>query len=683
MYRFYVSPTGTNAGCGSKDRPFATLEQAQSAVRALIAAGLDAPVTVTVAAGEYRTNGLVFDACDSGTEAFPIVYEAEGKAIINGGVTLKGPAFMPLTESERARLHGDAKEKVVRFDLTTLGLTRADWGEICALGSHGSAKLYDNAILSPMWCELFFNDKRCNIARYPDEDFLFTEEPVRGGDALEPTGLPKQDPKEWYARRNPLGDIRKIDKETALRVQSWKSLENVWLYGYPKYGWADDSTPVLSVNPETCEMETQYVSMFGIKPHAPYYFFNVFEELDAPGEWFLDRENGILYLYPPSDLASAEILLSITTDNLIRFDGASHITLKGFTFLSTRNDALNLTGDDNTVDACEVKNIAGNAMIVTGSRCTVKSCHIHHTSRGGVLISGGDRNTLTPSGNIVENNHIHHIAEIFRTYNPGVRIDGVGCVVRHNCIHDSAHMAIGFSGNEHVMEFNEIYEVCKIADDSSAIYAGRDYTTCGNTVRFNYFHDMKSDADSHIGIFGMYCDDNLGSCTIFGNVFLRCQSALLLHGGHDMVFKNNLIVDSCPKSHYSIRFHRYGYCEDLLPDGSHWAKMNQLPWQGEVWSKAYPHLAEYVTWDVETVQNCPHYCAIENNIIINHKPIDVMNFNCMQPEYKNTFRNNLELPDRAFAGIPEGDTLDLSGSRLAQIVPGFEEIPLEKMGLLK
>ncbi len=683
MIRFYVAPHGNDESCGSKEQPFATLDQAQKAVRALISEGLSAPLTVTVAAGEYRTNGLVFGACDSGTADCPVAYEAEGEVVINGGITLNPADFEPLNECERARLHGGAAEKVVKTDLKKLGLTRADWGEICALGSHGSAALYDSAILSPMWCELFFNDTRCEIARYPDKDFLFTEQPVREGDCLEPTGQPKKDPVKWRATRNPLGDVRKIDRETAERTKTWQSLENVWLFGYPKYNWADDSSPVLSVNPETCEMETEYVSVFGIKPHAPYYFFNVFEELDAPGEWFLDRKEGVLYLFPPSDLASADILLSITTNNLIRCEGASHLTFRGFTFLGTRSDALDLTGDHLTVESCEIKNVAGNAMLVSGNNCTMRGCHIHHTSKGGVYITGGDRNTLTPSGNLVTNNHIHHIAEIFRTYNPGIKIGGVGCVVSHNCIHDSAHMAIGFSGNDHVMEFNEIYEVCKIADDSSAIYAGRDYTTCGNTVRYNYFHDMKSDADSHIGIFGMYCDDNLGSCTIFGNVFLRCQSALLLHGGHDMIFKNNLIVDSCPKSHYSIRFHKYGYCEDLLETGSHWARMKEVPWQGEIWSKKYPHLAEYITWEPETVQCMPHYCEISNNVIINHKPIDVFNFNCFQPEYKNVFRNNLELESRAFAGLPEGDQLDLSDSRLADLIPGFEPIPLSKMGLLK
>ncbi|MBQ9995771.1 MAG: right-handed parallel beta-helix repeat-containing protein [Clostridia bacterium] len=654
---------------------FCTIETARDAVRLLIAEGLTEPVTVIVEAGEYRTSGLVFDAHDSGTADCPVTYCADGEVILNGGMSLDPADFKPLTDAERARLHGDAPEKVVRIDLTKLGLTSADWGKLCAIGSYNTASKYDGAVTSPMWCELFVNDRRMEIARYPDTGYLNTVDVVREGKCLEPTGKARMDPGEWAMLRNPLGDIRTIDPDTAKRAAGWKSLDGVWCFGYPKYGWADMATPIDRIDPDTCEMETHYVSMYGIREHAPYYFFNVFEELDAPGEWFLDRKTGMLYLYPDCDLASAEINLSLLKDNLIRFNNTSYVTLRGFTFTGTRNDALDLTGDGITVENCVVKNVAGNAILVKGENCRVDGCEIHHTGRGGVQMTGGDRVTLTPSGNIVTNNHIHHIAEIFRTYQPAVQIVGVGAVCSHNCIHDSAHMAIGFSGNEHVMEYNEIYEVCQIADDSSAIYSGRDYTVCGNVVRCNFFHDMKSDADNHIGIFGMYCDDNLGSCTIEKNVFLRCQSALLLHGGHDMVFANNLIIDACPKSQYSLRFHKYGYWDTLLPGGTHDERLKAVPWQGELWSEKYPHIADYLTWDPETEQCIPHYCRIANNIIINHKPVDVRGFDCHEERLHNVVENNIE--------VNVDDIHTLTNDKLREILPQFEEIPFDEIGLKK
>jgi len=676
---FYVSKNGVPGNevpgnPGTADEPFSTLDEARDAVRALINNGLTEPVTVHVAEGEYRTAGLTLDERDSGTADCPVVWQGEGNVVLNGGLSLDPASFGPLTEEEKARLHGEAPDHVLRCDLTALGLTREDWGELCAIGSYHTGDKYDGAVLSPMWCELFVNNIRQEIARYPNEGFLFTGDPVREGAGLETSGRKKLSAEEWAKVRNPISDIYTIDPDTARRAAGWKSLDGVWMFGYPMYGWADMSSPVRSVDPETCRMETAWVSLYGMKPHAPFYFYNVFEELDSPGEWYLDRERGILYLWPAVPMENARINLSLLTGSLLTVKNGSRIAFQNLTFTGTRGDALDLSGSDLTVESCAVRNVAGWAIRLDGKNCAVRSCEIERTGKGGVDVRGGDRATLTPSGHVIENNHIHHIAEIFRTYNPAILVGGVGTVVRHNELHDSAHVAILFGGNNHVMEYNEIYEVCKIADDSSAIYAGRDYTCSGNIVRYNFFHDMRSDADSHIGIFGMYCDDNLGSCTIEHNVFLRCQSALLLHGGHDMLFRGNLILDACPKSVYSVRFHAYGYWDDLLPGGTHEAGLNRVPWQSEVWREAYPHLREYLTWDPETEQRYPHFCDLSSNAIVRHKPVDV-NFPWDDPRFRNRMEHNMILDEP-----PEGSLAELCGTVFPAMIPGFDPIPFDRIG---
>ena len=37
---------------------------------------------------------------------------------------------------------------------------------------------------------------------------------------------------------------------------------------------------------------------------------NLLEEIDYPGEWFLDHETQILYYYPPEDFENADIRLA-------------------------------------------------------------------------------------------------------------------------------------------------------------------------------------------------------------------------------------------------------------------------------------------------------------------------------------------------------------------------------------
>jgi len=681
MIRIFVDKNGCDSANGSASAPFATIERARDEVRALIAQGLTAPVTVTINAGEYITDGICFGAEDSGTEEYPIVYEANGEVLINGAFRLLPEVFVPLNDEEKSRLHGEAREKVLKVDLGALGLTRADYGEMGTIGAYTTEHMYDDGGYLPRWCELFVDDVRMTVARYPDSGFLFTGEVIREGDCLWPNGESYKDEEVWMKIRNPLGDICKLERDVIDRMKTWKTTDGAWIYGYPRFGWADASTP-FNVNYEEGSIETKYVSQFGMKEKAPYYLYNVFEEMDAPGEWYLDRDRGILYLYPTKCLENSRIYLTLTTNCLFTLEHVTDMTIRGITFAGTRGNAIRILGKRITLDGCTIKNVAGWGARIDATNCTVKNCEILRTGEGGISLCGGDRNHLVSSGNLITNNHIHHIAEIVCTYRPGIDIFGVNCVVSHNLIHDSSHQAITFRGNDHVIEYNEIHDVCKVTDDSSAIYSGRDYTTAGNIICYNYFHDMKSDADTHIGIFGVYCDDNLGATEIIGNVFLRCQSAVLMHGGHDMNFSNNLIIDFCPKSEYSIRFHDYEYWRDLLPGGDHGIYLNEVPWQNEIWTEKYPHTAEYLTWDPQTEQAFPHYGIMKNNVIINHKPIDIR-FDHTRPELKNTVCDNLEIASREAVGIPEGDTLDLSQNCIRRFIPEFEQIPLEKIGLLK
>ncbi len=646
-----------------------SLEAARDKVRLLVKNGAKGPFTVRVEAGEYRVKTLEFDERD-----FDTVYKADGEVIINGGLKLDPSIFRPVSEEVRLRLHGPAVEKVVAADLKSLGLTRRDWGEMCAIGTYNTAYKYDGGLTGPMWCELFVNDVRQTVARYPNEGWLYSGDPVRVGKGRETKGREKDNGIPWDQLRNPTSDIFSIDQDSAKRAASWKTLEDVWTFGYPMYGWADASSPVTRIDAEKCEMETKYVSLYGMKPHAPYYFYNVLEELDAPGEWYLDRENGIIYLYPDCDLDSSEILLSLSDDPLVKTNGSHGITFNGFTFLGTRGNAIEVRGEGITVENCVVKNVAGSAMIFYGNNMTVRGCEIKHTARGGVVFDGGDRNTLTPSGNVAENNHVHHIAEIFRTYYPAFSLGGCGNVCRNNTIHDMAHIAITFGGNDNVIEYNDISRVCLMADDSSAIYSGRNYTTQGNIVRYNYFHDMKSDADNHIGIFGMYCDDNLGSCTIEHNIFENCQSALLLHGGHDMTFRYNVVIGSCPKSTCSLSIVRYGYPETLKNGGTHLVNLKQVDWQSEIWRRRYPHLEEYLTWDPDNEQIYQHYADISGNAIIDHKPVN-FNFKFDDPKLHNRMENNLELEKS-----PSGSLEELCEKTLPEMIEGFTPIEVKKIG---
>ncbi|NJL19272.1 MAG: hypothetical protein HC901_03035 [Bdellovibrionaceae bacterium] len=115
--KLYLSPSGNDSGSGDINSPLATLEGARSKVREQIANGLSAPVTVLIRGGEYAmTETVVFSPEDSGTEAFPITYQAyEGETpVFTGGKKITG--WKPVA-TEPKGTNAAAKGKLVSWDM--------------------------------------------------------------------------------------------------------------------------------------------------------------------------------------------------------------------------------------------------------------------------------------------------------------------------------------------------------------------------------------------------------------------------------------------------------------------------------------------------------------------------------------------------------------------------------------
>ncbi len=72
-----------------------------------------------------------------------------------------------------------------------------------------------------------------------------------------------------------------------------------------------------------------------------------------------------------------------------------------------------------------------------------------------LILGGGDRKTLTPGGNVADNNHIHHYGRWNRMYRNGIAIDGVGNRAAHNLFIDctpAVHVdarGLGWAGAQH------------------------------------------------------------------------------------------------------------------------------------------------------------------------------------------------------------------------------------------
>jgi hypothetical protein len=101
---------------------------------------------------------------------------------------------------------------------------------------------------------------------------------------------------------------------------------DAWLLGKD---WADSCEKMASFNGSTKVVSvTAPGSVFGYAVGQRFYFLNILEELDSPGEYYIDRTNGVLYFWPPTSLGTNAPVLS-TLDRLILFSGASYITFTG------------------------------------------------------------------------------------------------------------------------------------------------------------------------------------------------------------------------------------------------------------------------------------------------------------------------------------------------------------------
>lgn len=540
--RLYVSPEGSDAWSGRSptpaadhhDGPFATFERAQQAVRAADRAG---GVTVIVLPGTYpRRQALRFGPADSGTPGHPVVWEAAAGARPrwSGAATVTG--FQPVTDPALLRrLAPAARGHVLQASLPAQGIS--DYGTITQRGSPG--------------LEVFCRGRRMTLARYPNTGWLRI------------ASVPQTGPKRYYdgvarevrfndgipAGRN-YGRIRLADP----RAAGWAPADDIYAHGYWTFDWSDSYQRIQAITDGGHELtfaEPQHA--YGYTRNQRFYFVNVFEELDAPGEWYLDRTHGELYFYPPAALRPGDVSVSMLDQPFVQIDGAHDLQFAGFEFCEGRSGGVTITNSQRCrVAGCTFHNLGGLAAdIAGGADDEIRSCDFYDLALGGIRVSGGDRATLTASHHRIVNNAIYDFEQWVRTGEQAIMIEGVGQYVAHNLIHDAPFEGMGLQGNDHLLEYNEVYHIGLETGDVGAIHTGRDYTWRGNVIRYNYWHDLKGPG-LH-GVTAVYLDDFSSGFTVTGNLFYRAGRAVQIGGGRDNVVTGNLFIDCEPSIHVDAR----------------------------------------------------------------------------------------------------------------------------------
>ena len=652
----YVAKTGSDDHPGTKEQPLASIAKAVDVMRESGAG------TLWIGPGEYEVvQGIRLDARHSGTAETPLVIRATdpGKTRISGARAVG--AFRPISAEEAKTLVSeDAESHVQVADLSAQGFAPLAPKPL-QYRTHGLE-------------EVVFDDRPMQVARWPNDGFAVFDEVIDPG----ASGTTHWVQREVYRP----GSFRFPGD----RAKHWDFERGVWLHGFWCYDWCDEVLKAASYDSESGELRLGVKHAYGIgspwrkdSKHR-FYAIDVFEELDQPGEYYLDRKNNRLYFWPPGDLAKQPVRLTVCKEPLLLADGVKHLRIRDLTIENCRGTGVQLRNCENgCIENCLVRNTGGTGIELSGSNVAARGCEVTQTASRGISAYGGDRKTLTPGNCEVTGCHVHHVGRLDWGGGRGVTLGGCGNRVANNLVHHTPTGAFSYGGNEHILELNEAHDVCIHYSDVGVFYTGRDWSSRGNVVRWNYVHKITN--NEGCGSSAIYLDDCDSGDTVVGNiVFGGVGRGVLLGGGRDNTLQGNIFIDLPVGIHVDARGPR-GITLDKPGSWNLLAKCEAVDYLSPLWRERYPRLAA----TMENDPLLPMGNVMHSNIIIGCKRPFALSKD-VKEEWLDR-KDNLvkELAD--FPSIPSaasGKPLDLSVlPAIWEQVPGFEPIPIDKIGLPK
>lgn len=696
---------------GTAGRPVASLAKARDLLRLLPksgAAAADGAAVEMTGTFALPESTLVLDERDGGaTPGAPVVYRAsKAGACVIGGYALPACGFRTVTDAETlARLPEPARGRVVVFDLKSAGLSKlaplpekfSGWNE----------------------CEVFSGGRAMRLARWPNEGWAEIVKAVDRG--VKPVDKATG---EWEFGYK--GGTFEYAEDAPSR---WDVSKGIWMNGFWCHDWANETLKIGTIDKEKKQITSAAVHTYGIgnssKWHTAkrrYYVFNLLEELDAPGEWYVDRERCLLYFFPVGGDLS-RVVLSVQKRPLFELTKAKNIRLEGLSLATSTGKAVSVDTCENVVlEGLRVANLTTDGIVINnGKSCGLNRCEVSDVGGTCVAVYAGDRKTLTPSGHFVTNCRLHHSGRLQRTQGKCLSFVGVGIRVANNLIHDAPYIAVGYGGNDNLFEYNEVHSAMMESGDGGGLYTGRDWGSQGNVVRYNYFHHFgKPGVDwqksqglnpgyeplrESVMVMGVYLDDCDSGDTVCNNLFFRTGWAAFVGGGRYNTITNNLFIECTSALHLDDRGLKRARPGEGTKDG--WdllKKIQDYRYQESPWRERYPHLVNVM----EDEPKLPLHNAFRGNVAIN-----CARFLQMHGTVKSTALPRLDFRDNLVFGpvnqadaesfpqtgegrkraefrseaLPGSSDPDRDGFRVQEsadfkrLAPGFVPVPLAAIGL--
>ena len=407
----YVATTGNDAAVGSIEAPLKTFKGAVERVRELKEQGVTVS-EVIFRQGDYYTYDFKMTELDSGTEENPIVYRAyDGeKVAIKGSKRVDVTKATQVTDEETlARMHDKAKGKLISVDLKAQGFTEDDildssWANGIESFVYDKATHFDGGDYNTV----FVDGSELDIAQWPN------------GRRYTTWGKTLSDYSFTYSESEP---------------ERWVNAKNWWIgsFSYYDFSYTTITPERIDTEEKVIHMPTRSVQVFYNPYSKRWKAFNLLEELDIPGEYYIDRDSMTLYMYPPHSLANSKVEISATGTNIIHLTNTEHVTFKNIEFSQSRNtgvrvtnvrniDFLGCTFKDNGCYGLRNTGIAANRPVTYdlfgGKRVfndasydmDIKGCVFDNMGISSIWLLGGNIDTLTPSNNIIEDCYFYSSA---------------------------------------------------------------------------------------------------------------------------------------------------------------------------------------------------------------------------------------------------------------------------------
>ena len=376
----------------------------------------------------------------------------------------------------------------------------------------------------------------------------------------------------------------------------WKVTDDMWVNGMLHYGWANRQVEIKNIDVKNKIINLRKSTTYGIQKgfsKKAYFVYNVLEELTTPGEYYIDRKSKRLYIWPLKNIENSRFIASMNKQSLMHLNHASWIELNGLTVEMGRERIIHIDGGEHNLIKDSKIRFSGESLVyITGKNNGITYCELTGSGNEAIYLSGGDRSSLAPANNFVTNNNIYKNNRWNWTSRGAVKIKGVGNIVEHNDIHDFMHQVIMFSGNNHRIQYNHIYNAITYGEDAGVIYSGRDWGWQGNKINYNFIHDIKNNyGGGALNI--IYLDDSLSGNEVIGNVLYKLDgNAIFINGGRNNTIKNNVFYDVATAfvgTNYGAKYinNKTGDFFNLLEK----LKKDNVNFKTEPWSSAYPWLA--------------------------------------------------------------------------------------------